>query len=217
MNIETVKNTIATCRSFKACNCFNKIFALQPFYNPLNEQEYVAHNKQALQAYTRELLKHFNKDILYNQTFYQSVPAETLKKAFDHHLQTLHLFERYILKTTSNETITYRDGTSESDISYYVDTILKLISSYEKTNRLFNQPTSPIPSQRILDEVDFHQYTIKLFEKFILFQTHSKTDCQKQYGHIIFTRKHDLHNTQTGWSNQENSNEFSDPRRFYEV
>lgn len=217
MNIETVRNTIATCRSFKSCSCFDKIFALQPFYNPENVHDYVSHNKQALQVYTKELLKHFNKDILYNQTFYQSVPAETLKKAFEHHLQTLHLFERYILKTAINESVSYYDGSSESNISYYVDTILKLISSYEKTNRLFNQPTTPIPSQRVLDEVDFHLYTVRLFENFILFQTISKADIKKQHGQFIFTRQPNLCCSQTGWSYNENTDQYSNPRRFYDV
>lgn len=200
MNIETVRNTIALCRSFKSCRCFDRIFTLQPFYNADNETEYICLNTKSLQSYSTELLKHINKDVLYNQLHYQTIDAETLKKAFDHHIQTLHLFERYILKNTSNDFIIYNDGNGDCDVSYYVDTILKLITSYEKTNRLFNQPLTPIPTRRILDEIDFHLYTLRLFENYILFQTVSKSQKKSRHGQFFFSRQPNLCDTQTGWT-----------------
>lgn len=194
-NIEAVKNTIATCYSFKTCRCFDNIFNLKPFYNPENEQEYISENIKALIAYIKEYRRHLNKDLVYNHQTYTSVAAEVLKKIFDHHLQTLHLFQRYILKTLTHENIFYFDGYCESNVVYYVDTIFKLIVSYERTNRLFNQPYTPIAAQRHLDEIDFHLYTLSLFESFVSFQTLSKTTKTKQHGKFRFTREPNLYGT----------------------
>lgn len=214
MNIGTVRNTIALCSSINSCMCFDRIFDLQPFYNSDNELEYIKQNKSILTSYLKELLKHINKDILYQQSFYTNINAESIKRAFDHHIETLYQFQRYILKTLSNDTITFRQNNGHIDIAYYVDTILKLTISYEKTNRIFNQPMTALPTKRLVDEIDIHLHNLQLFEDFFNFQTLSKQFTKRRHGRTMFTRHRTLHCSKTQWTYSQNSDESNNTPRF---
>ena len=214
MNIGTVRRTIALCRSLSSCTCFDRLFNVQPFYNADNELEYIQQNKKVLTIFLSELLKHQNKDVVYQQFQYQSITADSLKQAFDHHLETLYRFQRYILKSVSQDYITFNQNNGDIDIAYYIDTILKLTTAYECTNRIFHQPNTPIPTKRLMNEIDLHLHNIQLFEDFYFFQTLSKQPIKKQYGISMFKRHRNLSSSKTNWTYHKDINESGEHPRF---
>lgn len=166
MNIETAKETIANCISFDSCTCFNRSLTLQPF-NFENDLDYITITTKNLNSYYSTLIKHINKDIFHNQSYYSTISAETLKKSLDHHIDSLNRFQRYILPHINIEDIIF--GFQEKNISVldYIQTVYKLTSAHESALRLFNHPDSRLKSKEILDEIDLHIYTLKLFEEVI--------------------------------------------------
>lgn len=214
MNIGTVRRTIALCKGLSSCTCFDRLFDVQPFYNADNELEYIQQNKSSLTSFLSELLKHQNKDIVYQQRFYEFITANSLKQAFDHHLETLHRFQRYILKSASQGVITFNQCNGDIDIAYYVDTILKLTNAYENSNRIFHQPNTPIPTKRLMNEIDLHLHNIELFEDFYFFQTLSKQHTKKQHGKSMFKRHRNLSSSNTNWTYHKDFNESSETPRF---
>lgn len=169
MNIETVRNTIASCSSYKSCKCFDRPLTLQPF-NSDNELDYIQKTKNNLATYYTTLVKHINKDLFFGQNFYSSTAAEVLKEALDHHSLSLNQFEKYILKNyQGNENIVFKYDHRSINIYDYVVSVNRLVRAHEQTNRLFNFPDTKISTKQILDEVDLHLYTLELFEKYILF------------------------------------------------
>lgn len=164
MNIETARQTIANCISFRSCTCFEEILTLQPF-NFENDLDYINVTKKNLLSYYSTLIKHINKDLFHNQNFYSTIPAETLKKALDHHIDTLNRFQRYLLPLLYIEDIFYSFENKYINVFDYLQIVLRLTTAHENSIRLFNFPDSTLSSKQILDEIDLHIYTLKLFEE----------------------------------------------------
>lgn len=185
MNIETVRKTIALCSSFQACKCFDRIFALLPVNDSSFNLENIRLNRDILIDYNTQLLKHYNKDLLFKQKDYQTVTASTLKAAFDHHLSTLQIFKRYIEKYLPNEDITFDNVNCAINIFDYIDSVYKLTESLEQTNRTFNNPESQVTTRRLIDEVDFHIYNLQLLDDLYIYVS---TNFTYSNGGTTFTR-----------------------------
>jgi hypothetical protein len=166
MNIEAARQTIANCISFRSCTCFDEILILQPF-NFERSLDYVTVTKKNLHLYYCTLVKHINKDLFFNQNFYSTIPAGTLRKALDHHINTLNRFQRYLLPLLDTEYIIFGYDNKYLYVIDYLQTILRLTSAHESTITLFNNPDSRLSVKEILDEIDLHIYTLKLFEEVI--------------------------------------------------
>lgn len=185
MNIETVRKTIALCSSFNSCKCFDRIFNLLPVDDSTFNLDNIRLSRDILVDYNIQLVKHYNKDLLFGQKDYQSVSASTLKSAFDHHISTLQRFQRYIQKYLQNEIITFENVNCAINIFDYVDTVLKLTESLEQTNRTFNNPFTQVSTKRVIEEVDFHIYNLNLLDDLYIFVT---TNFTYSNGGTIFTR-----------------------------
>lgn len=194
MNIETVRKTIALCSSLSSCKCFDRIFNLLPFADSEFNIEHIRLNRDILVDYNTQLIKHYNKDLVYNQNFYQTVSASTLKSAFEHHIANLRSFQRYIILYLQNDSITFENDNRDIDMYMYIDTVLKLTQSLEQTNRVFNNPDTKIPVKRLIEEVDFHIYNLHLFDDLFVYVT---TQFTHSNGGTTFTRQPTLHNSKT--------------------
>jgi hypothetical protein len=189
MNIETARQTIANCTSYRSCTCFDEILTLQPF-NFESNIDYIRINQRNLERYYSTLVKHINKDIFHNQDYYSTVSAETLKKSLDHHIDTLNRFQRYLLPLINLEDIVFSFDHKNINVYDYLQTVLQLTLAHESAIRLFNFPNSKLKSKEILDEIDLHIYTLKLFEEVICEVNNYKAN--KSFFKLFRIKKHNV-------------------------
>lgn len=190
MNIEQARHTIADCDSYLSCVCFSILSNLPPF-NSENYIECIHSIKTTLQTYYKLLVRHLNKDQLLHQSFFSWVSAETLKKAYDHHIDSLHKFKRYLLPKFSTDKYLFKYDGHYICVLEYVNILKELKVAQEKTNRFFHHSYTQIPTQQIIEELDIHLYTIQLFDEFIKFVDNGKINCKEN----LFKFKKEKKNT----------------------
>lgn len=184
MNIGALRNTIALCTSTDSCTCFDRFFAVKSFYNSqLNEIDYIDCNLPTLHQYRAELVKHMNKDLILNQSNYQTIAAGTLKKAFEHHLETLQLFERYFFKNCSlMKKIFYCKFLDKTiPLFTFITTIRDLTIAQNKFLVILNSPNLRLDTKRHFEVIDLHLFVLQLFNDLIISNLTTK-----QHGTIFF-------------------------------
>jgi len=169
------------CFNQKTCNCFTTLFNEPLYYNPVDVLQYTSFNLQEINQYIQCVEAHTYLDQHLNINLHSHVSASEVNKATEHLIETVQKFQfQLLLHADQGEFYCKYLHNGEMSVNRLVNFFKALAELNATSIRMFNKPTSSLPTKNLMDILEMHKNCLYIFQQFYNIV---------QYGRPIFKKE----------------------------
>lgn len=168
------------CFNKTSCDCFIYLFTKPTYYNPSDVLQYTSFNLQEVNQYIKLVEAHSLLDQHLNVNLHAQVSAGEVNNATEHLLETVKKFQfQLLLHAHRGEFYCKYFNNGEMSVNQLVLFFEELAELNRKSIKLFNKPTTSLPTKNLTDILEMHRNCLYIFQQF-----YNVT----QYGRSIFKK-----------------------------
>lgn len=159
-------DNLPKCFNKKDCDCFDTLFIKPLHYNSNDVLQYTSFNLQEITKYIEIIQAHELLDQYLNIQQHTHITASEIDKATEQFLLSVKKLQTELLKQAHKGSLYCKYFNEEMSVNDLIDFYENLGGLNSKSLRLFNKPTSALPTKYLLDVLDMHRCCLYIFDQF---------------------------------------------------
>jgi hypothetical protein len=163
----TINNLpVPECFNQIDCCCFGTLFVKPPHYNPKDVLQYTTFNLKQIEKYIQIVESHGVLDQHLKTNKHSNVVASEIDKATEHFLETVSKLQMAMLSHNDKGEFFCKYFNEDVSVLKLTDFYKDLGTLNSNSLRLFNKPTSPLPTKFLLEVLEMHRSCLYIFDQF---------------------------------------------------